>query len=251
MSNAYLQVSLSADGGSDSGSSDGSSDRSSDSDDKLNNLACTVERCQIQVVQESSNTNFLKHTEDQISDLRQQTYDTAFEQGLAEGFKQGEQQSQQQFQQLQALIQAIAEPLKHMDDEVYSAIASLIADIVSAITLTSLQQSPELICQIVNQAVALLDESEQPVIVYLHSDDAVLLEAFMHEASDGKNWRLHSSNQMQRGDVNVQCEHQFIKESLQQRIARITEHVLKADTDEDSDDKELHENNGNNDGSNT
>ncbi len=187
-----------------------------------------VQRWQIPVVQHAENASLLSHTEEQISDLRQQTYDQAFQQGLAEGNQRAEQQCQQQMQQMQTLMDAMAAPLLMIDADVHLVMAELISDIVTAVTLSELERKPEAIFLIVEQAIALLDESDQPLQLHVNAEDAALLKTYQHESSDSKNWKIHINAQMQRGDVHIQSGHQFIKESLLQRIKRINEHVLAA-----------------------
>lgn len=209
MSNSFVEASL--DAGGDAGAA---------------NVGTDVQRWKIPVVQQSTNAGLLSHTEEAIEQLRQDTYESAYQQGLADGIKSGEQQCLQKLQYVDEITQAISQPLAVLDQALQQALSTLITEIVRKVCVHELSVSSSAICQIVEKSINLLDESEEAVSLFMHPDDAELLQTYQHQNTSMLNCKIIAQAQLQRGDVHVQCGHQFIRESLDERIDRIAEHVL-------------------------
>ncbi len=164
----------------------------------------------------------------ELDALQKKAWQEAFEQGHAEGLAQGREAGEQAIQagveRLHVLAAALAAPLDELDRDLEYSLANLALILARRIVGRTVQDDPQALSSLVQQAVNLLgQELESSVEVYLNARDL----AFLREHGlDQAGWTLHQDDELQSGDVRVRRGLAEVDGRLQQRLDRLAADML-------------------------
>ncbi len=153
-------------------------------------------------------------------------YDEGFAQGRQEALVTGRQALQGQVATLQQLMQSLATPFTELDETVESELLSLAMLVAKQVIRRELSTEPELVLNIVREAVAQLPVASRFVSLQLHPEDARLVREHLSVPLEEGQWQIVEDAAITRGSCIVTTEHARIDASIEQQITRISEAVL-------------------------
>lgn len=166
-------------------------------------------------------------TPSELAALRQQAQTQGFEQGLAEGRAAAEAALQRERASLHRLLAALAQPLRQVSREVMDELTLLALTIARQVLRQALDQHPEQIVPIVQQALAALPAAAREIRLQLHPSDLPRVQqALSTEALVGIT--LQEDSRLQPGGCLVTCDRARVDEQLETRLARVVARLLEA-----------------------
>lgn len=153
---------------------------------------------------------------------RQEGYESGRAEGLALGLAEGRKEAALETARLQALADAFALEVGKADETISQQILDLSLDFAGAMIKSSLAINPELVIPIVREAVRYLPALHQPALLYLHPDDATLVQEKIGDELTKTGWQITSDTQLERGSCRVDTAHNQIDASLPTRWQRLT-----------------------------
>jgi len=196
-------------------------------------------------------------TVDDIEDIQKRAHDEAYQAGLAQGIEEGQAkgyeeglQKAQEEGRAQGLEQALAEtrsdveqkisaftsiidllntPLKLMDEEVEQQLVTLSMSVAKHLVRRELKTDSSQVVAAIRQAVEVLPVSARDIRVFLHPEDAKLVNETLSvdaDSDDEKRWKIVEDAALTRGGCNVQSNHTRIDATVETRLTAIIAQVL-------------------------
>lgn len=173
------------------------------------------------VVEPAANT-VAAPTVQELADLEAQARAEGFAAGHAQGLAAAQQEIREHRAQLDALFEAAARPMQALDTQTEQALVSLAMLVARRVLASELRQSPELILQAVQQALAAMPAAGQGLRVHVHPDDLPLLQA----AAAGSHWEGVADPGLARGDCRLESARSWLDARVETRLAAVVDAVL-------------------------
>jgi flagellar assembly protein FliH len=135
---------------------------------------------------------------------QRQGYEEGYAQGHAQGLQDGHVQAAQELEHLRQMMQSFSGDVMQANDVVANDLLSLALDFAKAMLKTSLRVKPELVLPIVSEAIRYLPSVQQPALLFLHPEDAVLVQEHMADELAKGGWRVAEDLQMERGGCRIE-----------------------------------------------
>lgn len=161
----------------------------------------------------------------ELERIRQQAYDEGYSQGHAAGYASGAQQTQTEIGQLQTVMQALHGALNQIDEELAQSLLNLALEVARKMVGETLQVKPEIILNIVNEAIGSLPHFNQHAHLVLHPEDAELVRKHMGDHLAHGGWKLIGDNGVERGGCRVETAHTKVDATVEARWKRIVESI--------------------------
>jgi flagellar assembly protein FliH len=146
-------------------------------------------------------------SEDLIAGIREQArlagYDEGQASGYADGLALGRAEAGQELEHLQSIALTFSGALSQADETIAADVLELALQLARGMLRTALEVKPELIIPLVREAVGYLPVLQQPALLMLNPDDAVIIRAAMGEELDKGGWRLVIDPQLVRGGCKI------------------------------------------------
>jgi len=157
------------------------------------------------------------NAEDTLSQSREEARRAGWEQGLSEGRQAARGELRLQAERLQHLIEQLASPLTQTGQDVQDELVQLAMAIARQVVLRELSTQPELIRDVVTQAIAALPAGNRHLRIHLHPEDAHLLSEHLdnHEIA---SWKLIEDATLTRGGCLVDTGATRIDARLETRL---------------------------------
>jgi flagellar assembly protein FliH len=166
-------------------------------------------------------------TIEQISAIQEQARQEGYQAGHAEGYAQGQQQATLEATQLRKLADAFSAEVSQADERISQQVLDLSIDLARAILKTALAVRPELVIPIVKEAVRYLPAMQQPALLFLNPDDAVLVNDRIGDELSKLGWQVADDAQLIRGGCRVETANNQIDASLPTRWQRLAASLSK------------------------
>lgn len=183
-----------------------------------------IEEARAQAYAEGLEAGRREGSEAERPQARQQGYDEGFaagtEQARAESMSEREQQQaaaqHDQLQRLQAVIDALQQ-LAYNADAMFEPMKKLAVHLAEQLVRGELQQSPQAISRLVDNALRELNASgDKAVVVHLHPED---LEAYKPTvAGFADSLVLRPDAQLERGSVRASLDGSVVEDLMQRRV---------------------------------
>lgn len=154
-------------------------------------------------------------------------YAAGYEQGRAEGLDTGRAQAQQELAVLRQIADSFGTEVGQASEIVADELLDLALDLSKAMLKTALKARPELILPVVGEAIRYLPSLQQPALLVLNPEDAVVVRQHMGDELDKGNWRIAEEPQMERGGCRVETPSNQIDAAPSVRWHRIAEALGK------------------------
>lgn len=166
-------------------------------------------------------------TIEQISAIQEQARQEGYQAGRAEGYAQGQQQATLEATRLRKLADAFSAEVSQADERISQQVLDLSIDLARAILKTALTVRPELVIPIVKEAVRYLPAMQQPALLFLNPDDAVLVKDRIGDELDKLGWQVADDAHLVRGGCRVETTNNQIDASLPTRWQRLAASLSK------------------------
>jgi len=154
------------------------------------------------------------------ADQTVQAHERSSKLGYAAGYEQGRKRAEEEALQLQALVQSLHAALAGMDQAVAEQLLSLALDIARQMLGQALAVRPALVLPVVEEAVRCVSQSDAPIRVSVHPEDAALLRTHL-AACPGKEWVLIEDASLARGGCRVDTRSTEVDATLAGRWRRV------------------------------
>ncbi|MFL6715067.1 MAG: FliH/SctL family protein [Burkholderiaceae bacterium] len=167
----------------------------------------------------------LAEAREQIAAAREQARREGLAEGLAQGYQTGMEQGRAQALEentlLQQLSQAFGAEIAHAKELVAQDLLDLALDLAKAMLKTALAIQPERVLPIVNDAIGYLPTLQQPALLFLHPDDALLVRERMGAELASAGWRVLDEAALERGGCRIETASNQIDAATASRWQRI------------------------------
>lgn len=150
--------------------------------------------------------------------------------GYADGARQGKQQAEHELQQLRSIAATFSDAVNAADETIATDVLELALRLARGMVRTAFDVRPELILDVVRDAIDRLPSLQKPAVMTLNPEDAILVrEGMADELRDG-GWRIVEDAQLVRGGCKVETASNQIDAQAQARWQRLT-HALNSNVD--------------------
>lgn len=153
--------------------------------------------------------------------LLQQEHDRNYALRHEEGYAAGMQQAQADAREISAVLQNLQSALNQIDAQVAQSLLDLSLEVARQMVRETLQVKPEIILQVISEAIGKLPHFNQNPHLILHPDDAELVRAQMGEQLSHANWKIFTDPQIQRGGCRVETTHSNVDATNEARWQQI------------------------------
>lgn len=161
-------------------------------------------------------------TIEQITAIQDQARQEGFAGGHAEGLAAGRKDAAREAARLRGLADAFSEELSQADEAISQQILDLSMDFSRALLRTALAIQPELVIPIVKEAVRYLPALQQPALLFLHPDDAMLVKQQIGDELEKSGWQVAGDPHVVRGGCRVETGSNQIDATLPTRWQRLS-----------------------------
>jgi flagellar assembly protein FliH len=167
----------------------------------------------------------LAEAREQIAAAREQARREGLAEGLAQGYQTGMEQGRAQALEENSLLQqlsvAFGAEIAHAKELVAQDLLDLALDLAKAMLKTVLAVQPERVLPIVNEAIGYLPTLQQPALLFLNPDDAMLVRERMGTELASAGWRVLDEAAMERGGCRIETASNQIDAATSSRWQRI------------------------------
>lgn len=164
-------------------------------------------------------------TVEQIARIEEQARQEGFAAGHAEGRQQGRteglRETVAEAARLRALADAFGAALSQADENISRHILDLSLDLSRAMLKSALAVRPELVLPLVREAVRGVPAMQQPALVCLHPDDAILVQQHMGDELTHTGWQLTGDPLLERGGCRIETPGSQVDATLPTRWQRL------------------------------
>lgn len=166
-------------------------------------------------------------TIEQITAIQEQARQEGYQAGHAEGLAEGRAEAAREAARLHDLAEAFAGEVGKADETISDQVLDLSIDLARALLKSSLAIRPELVIPIVREAVRYVPALQQPAMLFLNPDDALLVRERIGVELEKMGWQLTEDSQLERGGCRVDTPSNQIDASLPTRWQRLTAALSK------------------------
>lgn len=151
----------------------------------------------------------------------QQGYDEGFAQGQAQALAEGQAQAAQELVALRELAGSFAGAVTAADETIAHDLLALALDLSKAMLKTTLSVKPELVVNVIRDAIDHLPSLQQPAQLHLNPDDLLLVQEHIGAELNKDGWRLMEDAKLERGGCLIDTASNHIDASLAARWQRL------------------------------
>lgn len=152
-------------------------------------------------------------TTEQIDRIRQQ----AQAEGHAAGYQMGKNQAQAEVQRLQTLLGNLEQELQQFDQQVAQDLLVLSLDVAKQMICQALKIHPELVIEVVQEAMRCLPHFNQHAHMILHPDDAVLVRSYLGDQLSNSGWKIFEDTRIECGGCRLETSGSQVDATLPSR----------------------------------
>lgn len=165
--------------------------------------------------------------------LQQQAHDQGYSVGHSAGYAAGHdagyaigiQQAKSEAAQIHTLMQNLQDALGQTDQEIAQSLLDLSLSVANKMVHEALQIRPEIILEIIREAIRILPQFNQNAHIVLHPGDAELVRKHMNDELVHAGWKLFTDPKIERGGCLVKTTHSLIDATTEARWKRILESI--------------------------
>ncbi|MBK4739304.1 flagellar assembly protein FliH [Noviherbaspirillum pedocola] len=169
----------------------------------------------------------LAEAREQIAAARESARREGLAEGLAQGYQTGMEQGRAQALEENTLLQQLSvtfgAEISKAREQVAQDLLDLALDLSKAMLKHALTVRPELVLPVVSEAIGYLPTLQQPALLFLHPEDALLVRERMGAELSAAGWRVLDEAAMERGGCRVETASNQIDASASSRWQRIAQ----------------------------
>ncbi|MGD4914230.1 FliH/SctL family protein [Xanthomonas citri pv. citri] len=163
-------------------------------------------------------------TLEEIQAIEDAAQHEGFARGHAEGFAQGQSEVRRLTAQIDGILDNFTRPLARLENEVVGALGELAVRIAGQLVGRAYQADPQLLADLVGEAVDAVGGAGREVEVRLHPDD---ITALLPHLAPSSTTRVAPDMSLSRGDLRVHSESVRIDGTLDARLRAALETVMR------------------------
>lgn len=165
----------------------------------------------------------------QLEQIQQQAheegYKTGYAEGCAKGYAEGVQKAHDEAQRMAGIVGALEKELHQVDEQVAQDLLDLALEIAKQMLQQTLKVKPDLLLNVVRNAIGDLPHFNQHAHLVLHPADAELVRSSMGEQLNHTGWKIFEDAQMERGGCRLETAHSQIDATLATRWKRVVSSI--------------------------
>jgi flagellar assembly protein FliH len=181
-------------------------------------------------------------TVEEIEAIREAARQEGFAQGHAEGLASGHDAGYQdgldmgraeaaaELTHLQNIATTFGDAVTQADEAISNDVLELALHLARNMVRTAFEVRPELILAVVREAVDYLPNLQQPALLILHPEDALIVRSSIGHDLEKAGWRIVEDGNIARGGCRVDTASNQIDAQIASRWQRLT-HALGKDLD--------------------
>jgi len=150
--------------------------------------------------------------------------------GYRDGLEQGRAEAAGELTHLQDLAASFGNAVTAADEAIAQDVLELSLQLARGMVRTAFEVRPELIVPVVRQAVDYLPTLQQPAILALHPEDALIVQDHIGSELEKTGWRIVEDENIARGGCRVDTASNQIDAQIGSRWERLTQ-ALHQDLD--------------------
>ncbi|MDY7578317.1 flagellar assembly protein FliH [Herbaspirillum sp. RTI4] len=150
-----------------------------------------------------------------------------YEEGYAAGMAQGRMEMDEILQHFRHIANTFSSEVAHCSEMIAPDMLDLALDFTKAMLKTALKVRPELVLPLISAALQTIPILQQPALLYLSPEDAVLVREHMGAELLQTGWRIADDIDMERGGCRIETPSNHIDASLPSRWQRLATSLSK------------------------
>jgi flagellar assembly protein FliH len=157
-----------------------------------------------------NNPEIVLPTAAELEEIQRQAHEEGYQAGYAEGS-----------QRMTELLNAMEQAMQQTDNEIAQDLLNLALSIAQQMVQQTLKTKPEVLLNVIREAISSLPHFSQGAHLLLHPDDAAMVRASIGEQLSHSGWKIFENAQIARGGARVETSHSQIDATLANRWQRI------------------------------
>ncbi|MEN8819870.1 MAG: FliH/SctL family protein [Abyssibacter sp.] len=160
-------------------------------------------------------------TIEELDKIEEAAYQDGYQRGYDAGFTQGSADAKERVARLKEIFHTLVQPLADLDSEVEQTLLQIASAVASRVIRAELQTQPDLIGNMIHEAVESVASPQTSVTVYLNPDDAVFVREHMDQPVEGPHWKIMPDDVLAPGDCRVETPDARADARLDSRVQRL------------------------------
>jgi flagellar assembly protein FliH len=150
--------------------------------------------------------------------------------GYEEGLALGRAEAAEELDHLRQLATTFGDAVTQADDTISNDVLELALHLARGMVRTAFEVKPDLILPVVGEAIDYLPNLQQPALLMLHPEDALIVRSGIGHELDKNGWRIVEDDSIARGGCRVDTASNQIDAQIGARWQRLA-HALGKDLD--------------------
>jgi flagellar assembly protein FliH len=150
--------------------------------------------------------------------------------GYEEGLALGRAEAAEELEHLRQLATTFGDAVTQADDAISNDVLELALHLARGMVRTAFEVKPDLILPVVREAIDYLPNLQQPALLMLHPEDALIVKSGIGQDLDKSGWRIVEDDGIARGGCRVDTASNQIDAQIGSRWQRLT-HALGKNLD--------------------
>lgn len=162
----------------------------------------------------------------ELEEIQRQAHEEGYQAGYAEGYQTGnaagtEAGNSETSRRCTELMDSMALALQQADQEIAQDLLKLSLEVARQMVQQTLKTNPEILLNIIREAISSLPHFNQGAHLVLHPDDATMIRTSMGEQLSHSGWKIFEDAQIVPGGARVETAHSQIDATVANRWQRI------------------------------
>ena len=174
--------------------------------------------------------------------IKDQAYQEAYASGYKEAYEIGHKEGRQAgleetkielnvaITQFMSVLTSFNEDIQKAQQTIGQDLIDLAIDLAQKMTTTRFEMEPEIITSIISEAIASIPSIHQPAQLFLHPNDALIVQQFIGELLNPEVWKIQIDPHLERGGCRIETAQNIVDATRTTRWQRLTESISKATT---------------------
>jgi flagellar assembly protein FliH len=142
--------------------------------------------------------------------------------GYEEGLTLGRAEAAEELEHLRQLATTFGDAVTQADEAISNDVLDLALHLARGMVRTTFDVKPDLILPVVREAIDYLPNLQQPALLMLHPEDALIVKSSIGHELDKSGWRIVEDESIARGGCRVDTASNQIDAQIASRWQRLT-----------------------------
>ena len=152
---------------------------------------------------------------------REEGYQSGHQEGYQAGYNEGSQKATVETEQIAAILTSMNLAVQGVDQQVAQSLLDLSLELAKQMVQQALAINPEVLLNVVRDAISELPHFNPGAHIVLHPDDAEILRTRMGDQLSHSGWKIFEDAQITKGGVRIETANSQIDATVETRWQRI------------------------------